>query len=183
MSQTMTNDQWNTEMQNLWDIPSFEESNKEFERIEEGSYILRLVEIGEPEKLLEKYDPSQKKRRAKFSFEVVSDIFGDQTWAGYALNTWYTLTMHEGGNLYPVAKALLGGKLNEQMRIQPSMLVGKTMQATIINGKPNEKGDVWPQITAPVAVRNRLQNTVQAAAETFDAEVEGTTVTDDEVPF
>lgn len=159
----------------LWEIPSFEESNKAFELIDEGVYILTLASVDEPVKVLPKYDPSGKKYRARFVFEVVSDVTGDTAWAGTKVSMYYTLTMNEKSNLYPVAKALMGGQVDPGQRITPTMLIGKQMQAMIAHGEPNDNGDVWPVIKSPMAIRRRT--TTQDVAQTLDAE------TMNEVPF
>lgn len=159
----------------LWEIPSFEESNKAFELIDEGFYIVRLDSVDDPVKVLPKYDPSGKKFRARFVFEVISDVTGDTTWAGIKVSMYYTLTMNEKSNLYPVAKALLGGQVDPGQRITPDMLIGNQMQCMIAHGEPNDNGDVWPVIKSPAALRRRT--TTQDVAQTFDAETMG------DVPF
>ena len=153
---------------NLWEIPSFEESNKAFELIDEGVYILTLASVDEPVKVLPKYDPSGKKYRARFVFEVVSDVTGDTAWEGTKVSMYYTLTMNEKSNLYPVAKALLGGQVDPGQRITPTMLIGKRMQAMIAHGEPNDNGDVWPTIKSPMALRGKRQTTIEDVAETMD---------------
>jgi hypothetical protein len=158
-----------------WAIPSFEESNKAFELIDEGVYVVRLDSVDEPVKVLPKYDPSGKKYRARFVFEVVSDVHGDTTWAGTKVSAFYTLTMNEKSYLYPVARALMGGKVDPGQRITPTMLLGREMQCMIAHGDPNDNGDVWPVIKSPMAIRRKT--TIRDVEDMMDAEEV------DDVPF
>lgn len=155
-----------------WVIPSFEDSNKEFELIDPGLYKLMLIDVGQPMPVSPQYDPTGKKRRAQFTFKVVDD----PDWEGYEINKWMNISMNKKSALYPFVAAILGGELQPNQAIQPNMLVGKVFQATVVHGEPNGEGKIWPEIQSPIPVRERRgrsgsrQTTVEDVQQQFDAE-------------
>lgn len=162
-----------------WEIPSFEDSNKAFDLIDEGVYTLVLAEVGPPQPVSEKYDTTGKKRRAQFKFKVVDD----EDWEGYEINMWMNISMNEKSVLYPFVKALMGDDFNTSMSIQPGLILGRRMRAMVAHGEPNAEGKVWATIKSPLAIRERKGRTpVQAVAEHFDA-VEESDQTLNTVPF
>lgn len=168
-----------------WDgfaIPSFDAANKpleEFPVIPEGLYELELVDIGPRVPLNPEFDPEQKKRKAKFTFEVRND----PEWEGTKVTAWYTISMHKLANLLPVVKALMGGKIDPSQPFRKETLIGRRMQA-MLSHRTDKEGRTWPNIDSVMALRQGAYTgsnyaTIEAAKDMFDAEDEGT----EEPPF
>lgn len=133
-----------------WVIPSFDDSNKSFELIDPGMYTLVLNEVGAPQAVASQYDPTGKKRRAQFTFKVV----GDEHWDGYEINMWMNISMNEKSTLYPFVKAILGETLDHATSVQPSMLTGRRFKGMVVHQEPNASGQIWPTIKTPIPFRS-----------------------------
>jgi hypothetical protein len=133
---------------------------------DEDSYTLRLVDKGPDEPVDPKYNKTGKpKYRAKFVFEIEDD----PDFEGTKINQYYTISLNEKSNFFPVVKALLGRDLEptdhigwedgvetdaEGNEYDVIGLAGRAMKATIKHDK-KEDGRVFPKIDGPVPLRKR----------------------------
>jgi hypothetical protein len=127
-----------------WNMKSYEEANASYAPIPPGIYDIRLKSIGAPEPVAEQWNPKGDKFRSQFTFELINtggevDDEGNPL-EGRTFRQYFTLSLNEKSNFYPVAKALLGGKIDPATKPKPSDFRGKECSAVLELTKENSAG-------------------------------------------
>lgn len=136
--------------------------NPDTELIPEGVYTFELAAKGEDEPVNPTYDPSGKKKRAKFTFVVVDD----EDYEGKLVHQWWNISLHERAPLRKVVDALMGGRLDKDTRVTAEKLLGRRMKATLRHEPSKSSPDkIYPKLESPLPLRKRKS------------------ATDDDVPF
>lgn len=162
-----------------WDLGAQADYETPFEYIDPGTYVFELTAKGPDEQMKPEFDPEQKKKRAQFSFTVVEDNnnfeqevldsngngtgeFVPKSWVGYVHKQFYTVSLHEKSNLYPVIKALMGGKLERDQQIGMEIL-GRRFIGTITDATNQTTGKTYRTLAAPLPYRPRRGQTANVS--------------------
>lgn len=124
---------------------SVENSGGDFVLAEQDFYnFLRIDDIGPVQPVIEKFNPHGDKYQALFYLSVYNDERYEDGAA--KIQQYFTLSLNEKANLYPVVKAALGGELDPKYKLKPSDLIGKFIRASVTHTKENDKGQVYAKI-------------------------------------
>jgi len=116
----------------------------EIPNIQRDTYVLRLVQIGDPVDVPAFDNPEQMRTRFRLDWEI-ADYAGDDDDApdnvGTRVSEWFTASLHERSKLLPFVKAMLGRDIETGENLEMQSLVGSLI-----------KCDVWSKDNGYLAV-------------------------------
>lgn len=125
---------------------------------------IKITDITDVQLVAPEYNKTGKKLRAKFQWRIFNHPdYPDGQVGG---TDWINLTMHETGKLYPIAKAVNGGKIESSHKINKEELMSRYFRCQVEHGKPNEKKQVYAHLKPETALVQKNQSYVPTNADT-----------------
>lgn len=147
------------------DFKSSEEANADFRQLpEDTGYVLRIDHVSDPEKspfvdVDQNGNTKPPAWQTKITFTVVEYANDDEdpklTVIGQQIKQFFRISMHTKSNFYAMAKSVFGGSIDPTWKPNAAELYGKVVGAMIAHKEPNDKGYIYPKISAFVPYRGK----------------------------